>query len=277
MDHKETAEESKVEDIDIIHELLGMMQKQNMEEQSVAFQELADYIVGMQLQLGLMVDEMQGLKAQLDRMQNKQPKSITKQFGDSIAKIQEKAYILREQVSIVKESVMMTATQAVNALKEKGQEEMKRILSNGISGVKILLEGFREKMVDMKTEFEKTSNQIDSIGDELKQIGNSIGNVGRLLAGKGTKEVSEEVGVSLTRNANIPVKKTISALQKKMDDMDKMMEKLDKLTVNFSKGKETEKEKRISVKEKLSEMKVKAGQSKAEPEIKKNRGKEECL
>ena len=46
-------------------------------------------------------------------------------------------------------------------------------------------------------DFQKTANQIDSIGDELKQIGNSVSNVGRLLAGKGTKEATDEKRVSV--------------------------------------------------------------------------------
>lgn len=59
-----------------------------------------------------------------------------------------------------------------------------------------LLDGIREQMMEVLTGYEKTANQIDSIGDELKQAGNSVANVGRLLPGKGTKDVSDEkVGV----------------------------------------------------------------------------------
>ena len=71
-----------------------------------------------------------------------------------------------------------------------------------------------ERLVDVMTDCEKTANQIDSIGDELKQIGNSVSNVGRLLAGKGTKEVSDEKqGVGMTRIINMPVKKAAENLQ----------------------------------------------------------------
>lgn len=66
--------------------------------------------------------------------------------------------------------------------------------------MKSMLSDYRERLVDVMTDCEKTANQIDSIGDELKQIGNSVSNVGRLLAGKGTKEVSDEKpGVGMTR------------------------------------------------------------------------------
>ncbi|WP_166433121.1 DUF6674 family protein [Enterocloster clostridioformis] len=41
-----------------------------------------------------------------------------------------------------------TAKQAVNAWKEKGREGMNRVLRTGISGVKNLLQDYREKLVE---------------------------------------------------------------------------------------------------------------------------------
>ena len=86
-------------------------------------------------------------------------------------------------------------------------------------------------MVDVMTDFKKTADQIDSIGDELKQIRNSVSNVGRLLAGKGTKEVlDEKQGVGLTRVINKPVKKTVENLRKRIDGAEKTFEKLDRIS-----------------------------------------------
>ena len=133
--------------------------------------------------------------------------------------------------------------------------------------MKSMLSGYRERLVDVMTDCEKTANQIDSIGDELKQIGNSVSNVGRLLAGKGTKEVSDEKpGVGLTRAVNTPVKKAVENLRKKIDGADQAFEKLDRLSARLDAGKEAEKGGRVSVKDKLSQMKEKAGQQKKAPE-----------
>ena len=46
--------------------------------------------------------------------------------------------------------------------------KMNKVLQKGISGVQSVLSGCREKMVDVLTSYEKTANQIDSIGDEFK-------------------------------------------------------------------------------------------------------------
>ena len=129
-------------------------------------------------------------------------------------------------------------------------------------------------------DYDKTANQIDSIGDELKQIGNSVSNVGRLIVGKGTKEVSDEKqGVALTRLMNRPIKSRAAHLQKNMDTVDRALEKLDQLSDRFTVKKEAEKGGRSSVKDKLSQMKAKMEQQKKAPEPDKAaaKKKEVCL
>ena len=117
---------------------------------------------------------------------------------------------------------------------------------------------------------------IYSIGDEFKQIGNSVANVGRLLTGKGTKEVSDEKeGVALTRVLNMPVKKHISALKKRVERIDGAVAKLDKVCAGLDTGKNKEKS-RVSVKEKLAEMRQKISDQKM-PEKLNTKSKEECL
>ena len=146
--------------------------------------------------------------------------------------------------------------------------------------MKSALADHRERLIDVMMDYRKTANQIDSIGEELKQIGNSVSNVGRLLSGKGTKEVSDEkLGVGLTRVINKPVKKAVENLRKDIASVDKAFEKLDRLSERFDAGKETEKGGRASIKDKLTQMKAKADQQKRapEPDTSKTKSKAECL
>lgn len=279
----ETAEQGTkqfVEENDVLKQFMELLNQQNMGEQSQDFMELFQYVAGMQLQLSVMVDELKGVRQQLSQLQETQPKSVKENLIDKVAHLQEKITNLSERLSAVKEHLVETAAQAVNAFKEKGKAEMCKVLQKGISGVKSVLSDYRERLVDVMTDYEKTANQIDSIGDELKQIGNSVSNVGRLLSGKGAKEVSDEKpGVALTRLINKPVKKAVENLRKNIDVVDKAFEKLDRLSERFSVSKEAEKGGRVSVKEKLSEMKAKADQHKKapEPDKAKAKSKEECL
>ena len=277
----ETAEQSTkkiMEENDALKQFMELLNQQGMKEQSQDFMGIFWYVAGMQVQLSAVVDELQGVREQLSQMQEQQPKSITEKLMDKVAHLQEKITSLSERLASARSHLVETAAQAVSAFQEKGKEEMCRVLQKGISGVKSMLSGYRERLVDVMTDFEKTANQIDSIGDELKQIGNSVSNVGRLLAGKGTKEVSgEKPGVGLTRAVNTPVKKAVENLRKKIDGADQAFEKLDRLSARLDAGKEAEKGGRVSVKDKLSQMKEKAGQQKKAPEPDKAKSKEECL
>ena len=267
-----------VEDMDVIKQLMDIMGQQGMKEQSQDFLEVLNFVAGMQVQLSVMVDELQGVREQLAEMQKNQPKAVTEKLMDKVSQLQEKINSLSERFGEIKDHLIGVAKEAVTAFKEKGREGMNKVLQAGISSVKSVLENTRERLVDVMTNYEKTANQIDSIGDELKQIGNSFANVGRLIAGKGTKEVSDEKpGVGLTRVMNMPVKSNIAAFRKQIDGIDKAMEKLDKVSAGLHTGKEADKGARVSIKEKLSQMKAKSEQTKKEPDMAKNKNKEASL
>ena len=279
----ETAEQNTkqfTEENDLLKQFIELLNQQNMGEQSQDFMELFKYAAGMQLQLAVMADELQGVREQLSQLQENQPKSVKENLLAKVEHLQEKIANLSERLSAVKDRLMETAAQAVNAFKEKGKSEMCKVVQKGISGIKSALADYRERLVDVMMDYQKTANQIDSIGDELKQIGNSVSNVGRLLAGKGTKEVSDEKpGVGLTRVINKPVKKAVENLRKDIASVDKAFEKLDRLSDRFAAGKEAEKGDRASLKDKLSQMKAKTEQQKKapEPDKAKTQSKAECL
>ena len=269
-----------MEESDVIKQFMQLLSQQDMGEQSQGFMEMFGYLAGMQMQLSIVADELQGMREQLAKLQESQPKTVTERLMDKVAQLQEKATGLSERLSSVKERLMETAAQAVHAFKEKGKAAMCIAVQKGLSGIRPVLTDYQEKIQEVKMDYDKTANQIDSIGDELKQIGNSVSNVGRLIVGKGTKEVSDEKqGVALTRLMNRPIKSRAAHLQKNMDTVDRALEKLDKLSDRFTVKKEAEKGGRSSVKDKLSQMKAKMEQQKKAPEPDKAaaKKKEVCL
>ena len=267
-----------MEESDVIKQFMELLSQQNMGEQSQGFMEMFRYVAGMQLQLSVMADELQGMREQLVQLQESQPKAVTERLMDKAAQLQEKVTSLSERLSEVKDRLIQTAAQAVSAFKEKGKEAMCAVVQKGLSGIKSVLAGYQEKLQEVKTDYEKTANQIDSIGDELKQIGNSVSNVGRLIAGKGTKEKKKKKpGVALTRIINKPIKDVAARLQKNIDTADRALEKLDKLSARFTVEKEVEKGGRSSVKDKLSQMKAKVGQQGKAPDKAAAKSKAECL
>lgn len=269
-----------MEENDVLKQFMELLNQQNMREQSQDFMELFKYAAGMQLQLAVMADELQGARQQLSQLQENQPKQVKENLMAKVERIQEKITDLSVRLSAIKDHLVETAVEAVNAFKEKGRSEMCRVVQKGISSVKSALADYLEHLTGVMLDCQKTANQIDSIGYELKQTGNSVFNVGRLLAGKGTREVSgEKPGVSLTRVINKPVKNAVENLRKDIESVDKAFEKLDRLSERFNAGKEAKKGGRASLKDKLSQMKAKTDQQKKAPEQDKakTKSKAECL
>lgn len=234
MEGKEQKTGQNIEDIDVIKQFIKIMEQQNRQEQSQDFMEIFRYMAGMQVQLGVMADELQNVRKQLSVIENTQPDAESRKLVDRVSHLQEKISGISKHISAVKNHFVDTVAKSVTAFREKGKQEMNKVLNKGISGIKSMLAGCREKMVDLLIDYEKTANQIDSIGDELKQIGNSFANVGRLVTGKGTKEISEEKpGVGLTRLLNMPVKRNIAALRHHIEKIDRAMNKLDTISAGL--------------------------------------------
>ncbi|MGL5436107.1 MAG: DUF6674 family protein [Lachnospiraceae bacterium] len=63
------AEIKNMEESDVIKQLMELMEQQNMKEHSQDFIEILRYVAGMQLQLGAMVGELQGVREQLTQIQ----------------------------------------------------------------------------------------------------------------------------------------------------------------------------------------------------------------
>lgn len=121
MEANEQNKEQNVEEMDVIKQLTEIMGQQGMGEQSQDFVEVLRYIAGMQLQLGAMVDELQGVREQLAKMQESQLKAVSSKLLEQVSHLQEKIGGLAERLSALKDHLIDTAAQAVTAFKEKRQ------------------------------------------------------------------------------------------------------------------------------------------------------------
>ena len=248
---------------DILKQFVELLKQQNMGEQSQDFTELFQYIVSMQIQLNVMTNELQGVREQLSQLQANQPQTVKERIGEKTESFQENILDLSERASEAKGHLIDTAKDAVKTFLGKGKAAMCKAIQKGISHVRKLLAGCREKMAFMMADCQNTLHQVDGIGAELKQIGNSVSNVGRLFSGKDAKEVQgEKLGVGITRAFGKLMKNMMAGLQKNINSIGKAMEKLDQLSDHLGE--------RASVKDKLSKMQVKAktetGQQKEAPE-----------
>ncbi len=272
-------------DLEEFQILMDWMEQQGRTETAQDLLQVAKYLEEMQTQLSVMTKELQEVKQQLSQFQQEQPRQQVADTIQEVSSLQNMMKNISEKISTGKEQLKNTVAQAITTVREKGKEEINQVLQKGISKIKSIVEKNREKIAITLDKYQKLAKKIDAIGEEVKQVGTSIGNVGRLVIGKDAKEVSKEKqGIGITRGINQPVKKHIVLLQQKLERTDKMLEKLDKLSKDLGTSKEAKQEQRVSIQEKLSEKKEVVEQKKSakkKEQIKENRLKgkqqEACL
>lgn len=243
-------------DLEEFQILMDWMEQQGRTETAQDLLQVAKYLEEMQIQLSIMTKELQGVKQQLSQFQQEQPRQQVADTIQEVSSLQNMMKNISEKISTGKEQLKNTVAKAITTVREKGKEEINQVLQKGISKIKSIVEKNREKIAITLDKYQKLSEKIDAIGEELNQVGTSIRNVGRLATGKDAKEVSKEKqGIGITRGINQPVKKHIMSLQQKLERTDKMLEKLDKLSKDLGTSKEVKQEQRVSIQEKLSEKK----------------------
>ena len=176
-------------EIDGIQLLIEWMEQQGRKETSQELLQVSQYLMEMQTQLSVMTKELQEVKRQLTQFP--QEKAIEETIQE-VSNLQKTMGNLSEKISTGKEYWKNTVEQAITTIREKGKEELNEILQKGISKVKEIMLESREKLATTFAKYQKLVKKIDNIGEELKQVGTSIGNVGRLVVGKDTKEISKE-------------------------------------------------------------------------------------
>ena len=224
-----------------------------------------------------MTKELQEVKQQLTQFP--QGKAIEETIQE-VSNLQKTMSNLSEKISTGKEHWKHTVEQAITTIREKGKEELNQILQKGISKVKEVMLESREKLAMTLAKYQNLAKKIDNIGEELKQVGTSIGNVGRLVIGKDAKEASKEKqGIGITRGINQPIQKHIVSLQQKLERTDSILEKLDRISNDLGTGKEEKQKQRVSMQEKLSQKKEVVEQKKSAKQTEKSKGKqqESCL
>ncbi len=81
------------EENDVLKRFMELLNQQNMGEQSQDFMELFKYAAGMQLQIAVMADELQGVRQQLEQLQENQPKLVKENLMAKVETFRKKLQI----------------------------------------------------------------------------------------------------------------------------------------------------------------------------------------
>ena len=170
-------------DLEEFQILMDWMEQQGRTETAQDFLQVAKYLEEMQTQLSVMTKELQEVKQQLSQFQQEQPRQQVADTIQEVSSLQNMMKNISEKISTGKEQLKNTVAKAITTVREKGKEEINQVLQKGISKIKSIVEKNREKIAITLDKYQKIAKKIDAIGEEVKQVGTSIRNVGRLATG----------------------------------------------------------------------------------------------
>lgn len=227
----------EVREEDILKQFMELMSKQNMGDQSKDFSDMMQYIVGIQMQLGVMISELRDIKEQLAQMNGTRPEQAAETVVDitdmnglnEVSNLEGKLSGLSGHLSELKNHLVETAKKTSDAFMKKGRAGMEKVFWKGMTVAKRALTNCRKEMQAIAVDCSRTADTVDRIGNELKQAKNSAANVGRILFGKEAKEAAAEVqGVAFTRMVNAPVKGILKFAEENIRRIDQTLEKIEK-------------------------------------------------
>lgn len=217
----------KPEESKVVFEFAETLKQQGEHEQASDIVALMKYVEALQKQVGVMEAELGELKNHLAQSSKNKSEPISNEQKE-ISNIQKDVAQCAKKIVSVKNQLSEVSGKALSALRNKGKQAMNQVLRKGMAGIKGMLADVNLRLGKQLEKYESKAAYWDNIGNEIKQMGNSAANVGRLLAGKETKEASQDKeGVALTRIVNAPTKRKIASIRKTMERVQQRMDKIE--------------------------------------------------
>lgn len=166
-----------------IIDLYEVLEKNGLHKQKEAVQSLVGYIESMEYNLSVMMNEIQEMHTEVNRLHDK---GIRAKCAKIVTKAEDKILQVGTMVSVAKGKLVESASNAVKVFKEKG----KSALIQAVEGMRIpaalskIKSGFSHASQSMR----QYAGQLDVIREELHEVGGHMKNAGRAIFGKPAKQ-----------------------------------------------------------------------------------------
>ena len=227
-----------------IRDLYEVLEKNGLHKQKEDVQSLVGYIESMEYNLSVMMNEIQEMHTEVNRLHDK---GIRAQCAKIVAKAEDKIQQVGTMVSVTKGKLVESASNAVKAFKEKG----KSALIQAVEGMRIptalskIKDGFSHAAQSMR----QSAGQLDVIRGELHEVGGHMKNAGRAILGKPAKQADK---LEADKGALAKLRGFLESCGKAFSNMERGA---DRLMEKMQRSKEPEEQKQ-SVKSELRQLKT---------------------
>ena len=223
--------------------LLCVLEGNGLNKERQEVESLVDYLEGMGNQFGQMLEELQAVRKELVKMQDRGIRASVTRMADSA---ESKAQEIWGHITNIGKNLVRSAKNAVAAFRDKGVDALRKAVSamkipQVLSAVKNMLHNGAEKM---NGKAEKTR----MLAGEIHKAKEHRRNIGRLLTGRQIKEPMEQAA---DRGMLGKVQKAFLSCGRMYASMEEKAEKALNRVEEFCRGAE----KRPSVKANLKQLK----------------------
>lgn len=217
-----------------LKEFFKLLNENGQRQEAAEFSALVNQLSNMEQQYSAVLSELQAVRGQLDRIQDKGIKSA---LLKGISAVQEKVTRAKEQLTHIKADFSQSVKKALSNVKQQGISALHKAVD--FMGIKTALADMRENLQSSISQTQKSIDRINAIGSELHALNEHSRNLGRALTGRETKELTarnEDKGV-LAAVAK-PLKKSKSMLESMEKGVTRAIQSVDRLEQAAAKGRE---------------------------------------
>lgn len=217
-----------------LKEFFKQLNENGQRQEAAEFSALVTQLSNMEQQYSAVLSELQAVRGQLGRIQDKGIKST---LLKGVSAIQEKVTQAREQLTHIKADLTQSVKKALSNVKQQGISALNKAVD--FMGIKTALADMRESLQSSISQTQKSIDRINAIGNELHALNEHSRNLGRVLTGREAKELTarnEDKGV-LAAVAK-PLKKSKALLENMEKGVTRAIQSVDRLEQAAAKGRE---------------------------------------
>ena len=169
-----------------IIDLYEVLEQNGLHKQKEEVQSLVGYIENMEYNLSVMMNEIQEMHTEVNRLHDK---GIRAQCAKIVSKVEDKVQQAKTMVSIVKVKTVQSAGNAVRAFQEKG----KSALIQAVQAIRIpsVLSSMKNGFSHAAQSVHEGAERLDGLREQIHEAGAYMKNAGRALSGKAPAESHE--------------------------------------------------------------------------------------
>lgn len=217
-----------------LKEFFKLLNENGQRQEAAEFSALVTQLSNMEQQYSAVLSELQAVRGQLDRIQDK---GIKTALLKGISAVQGKVTQAKEQLTHIKADFSQSVKNALTNVKQQGISALHKAVD--FMGLKTALADMRESLQSSISQTQKSIDRINAIGSELHALNEHSRNLGRALTGKETKELTarnEDKG-ALAAVAK-PLKKSKSMLENMEKGVTHAIQSVERLEQTAAKGRE---------------------------------------